>query len=300
MILRPLAARLGTHRLLIVCDGMLQFVPFAALPEPDGSAPLVARHEVVMLPSASALAEIGRRTARRPAATTVAVLADPVYEADDPRIQARPSVVPASEGVPPNPLGLGRLPFSKAEGESILHLVHASQRSGAFGFLATREAALARLRDSRIVHFAAHAVPDTLRPELSSIVLSLYDTAGRARDGLLRLHDVYDNLGLVRADLVVLSACETTIGKDVPGEGVMGLARGFLAAGAGAVIASLYTVQDEPTMELMKALYAELLGAQRLSAPAALRAAQLQMLAHPRFKDPHFWAAFVATGKYDG
>jgi CHAT domain-containing protein len=135
---------------------------------------------------------------------------------------------------------------------------------------------------------------------LSSIILSLYDREGRFQDGRLRLQDIYDSAGVLRADLVVLSACETTVGLNVPGEGLMGLARAFLSAGAGNVIGSLYQVQDEQTMELMKALYAELLGARRSSPAAALRAAQMTLLARPRFKDPYFWGAFVVTGNYGG
>jgi CHAT domain-containing protein len=145
------------------------------------------------------------------------------------------------------------------------------------------------------VHIASHAVPDNARPELSSIVLSLFDAEGRSQDGLLRLHDLYDNVSL-RADLVVLSACETAIGKDVPGEGLMGLARGFLAAGAAAVVGSLYKVQEEPTLEFMKAFYRGLLGPDKLSPAAALRAAQLKLLAEPRFSDPFFWSGFVLMG----
>jgi CHAT domain-containing protein len=295
-LLNPLAGRLGSARWLIVCDGALQGVPFAALQEPGGVEPLVVRHEIVMLPSASALAAIRRYGARRtPPLRTLAVVADPVYEPDDPRISAARVRRTAASGP-----SVGRLPLSKFEGESILEHAPPADRAAAFGFAATREAVIERLRDSRIVHVAAHAIPDEIRPELSSLVLSLYRDDGQARDGLLRLHDLTGEIGRIRADVVVLSACETAIGKDVPGEGFLGLARGFLGAGAHTVISSVYRVEEEQTLELMRIFYGELLGRRGATPSGALRAAQLRLLAQPRFRDPHYWSAFVATGDYRG
>jgi CHAT domain-containing protein len=293
MLLGPVAADLKARRLLIICDGALQFVPFAALPEPGTRSPLVARHEIVMLPSASALAVLRRQIARRsPAPKMIAVLADPVYEPNDPRV-----VRHATAGsIDPGTLSPARLPFSRFEGESILSLVPSAQRFGAFGFAASRDTATSPvLKDYRIVHFAAHAMPDHIHPELSGIVLSLIDATGAPRNGLLRLHDIYD--ASLRADLVVLSACQTAIGKDIPGEGVMGLARGFFAAGAARVVASQYKVDDEATAELMRAFYRAMLGPDRLAPAAALRAAQLKLLAHPRWHDPYWWSAFVIMGE---
>jgi CHAT domain-containing protein len=293
MLLAPVAGDLRTRRLLIVCDGALQFVPFAALPEPGTRGLMVARYEIVMLPSASTLAVVRRQNAgRAPAPKTVAVLADPVYEANDPRVGRRAAAAAAEGSVPPPP----RLPFSHLEGESILAMVPASQRYEAFGFAASRETAMSPiLRDYRIVHLAAHAVPDDLHPELSGIVFSLIDARGAPMNGLLRIHDIYD--ANLQADLVVLSACQTAIGKDVPGEGLMGLARGFLSAGAARVVASQYKVEDEATAELMRAFYEAMLGSERRAPAAALRVAQMKMAAHPRWHDPYWWSAFVITGE---
>jgi CHAT domain-containing protein/tetratricopeptide (TPR) repeat protein len=293
MLLAPVAAELKARRLLIVCDGALQFVPFAALPEPGGRSLLVSRYEIVMLPSASTLAVLRRQVAARsPAAKAVAVVADPVYEPTDPRVVRRPTSSSRDpRGAPPV-----RLPFSRFEGESILRLVPPSQRYEAFGFAASRDTATSPvLRNYRILHFAAHAISDDVHPELSGIVLSLVDRNGATQNGLLRLLDIYH--ASLPADLVVLSACQTAIGKDVPGEGVMGLARGFLAAGAARVVASQYKVDDEATGELMRAFYEEMLGPAHLTPAAALRAAQLKLAAQPRWGDPHWWGAFVITGE---
>jgi CHAT domain-containing protein/predicted negative regulator of RcsB-dependent stress response len=293
MLLAPVAAELKARRLLIVSDGALQFVPFAALPEPGGRSLLVSRYEIVMLPSASTLAVLRRQVKARPRAPkAVAVVADPVYEPTDPRVVVRPTSSSRDpRGAPPM-----RLPFSRFEGESILRLVPPSQRYEAFGFAASRDTATSPvLRNYRILHFAAHAISDNVHPELSGIVLSLIDRNGATQDGLLRLLDIYE--ASLPADLVVLSACQTAIGKDVPGEGVMGLARGFIAAGAARVVASQYKVDDEATGELMRAFYEEMLGPNPLAPAAALRAAQMKLAAQPRWRDPHWWSAFVITGE---
>ena len=301
MLLGSAAKDLAKGRLLIVCEGLLQVVPFAALPEPGLGDPLIVRHEIVMLPSASALAALKQQFGKRPPAPkTVAVLADAVYEADDPRISRSPGEPEDSRA--PNVVDdvdestVGRLAFAKEEGLGILGLVPTpSQRFGAFGFDANLETAMSpELGDYRIVHIAAHAFSDTIRPELSSIILSRYDKRGHRRNGRLRLMDI--NRLTWRAELVVLSACETAAGKDVDGEGLMGLARGFFGAGAAAVIGSLNRVQEVGTLELMKALYEELLGPHKRSPAAALRAAQLRMLADRRFADPVLWSPFIVMG----
>jgi CHAT domain-containing protein len=296
MLLDRVAGRLGTKQLLIVCDGELQQVPFAALPEPRRDSPLLVRHEIVMLPSASALAALRQQVAARPPADkAVVIVADPVYEAEDPRLSAAVGAAGSRRVRSDEVSRFGRLPFSKGEGEAILGRVPAAQRSSAFGFEASRDNVLnGLLRGYRIVHIAAHAVVDEARPELSGVVLSQYRRDGTVQDGRLRLHDIA-NLDL-QASLVVIGACESTTGLDVPGEGLMGLARGFLGAGAGTVIGSLFPIEEDQALEFMKIFYGELLGPRRLSPAAALRAAQLQMLERPRFRHPFFWSAFVVIG----
>jgi CHAT domain-containing protein len=146
-----------------------------------------------------------------------------------------------------------------------------------------------------VIHFATHGFLDSEAPELSGLVLSLLDGQGHPRDGFLRLRDVY-NLDL-SADLVVLSGCRTALGKDVRGEGLLGLTRGFLYAGASRVMASLWPVRDRATPELMRRFYHALLH-DRLPPAAALRAAQLSLRREPRWRDPYSWAPFVVQGDW--
>jgi len=152
--------------------------------------------------------------------------------------------------------------------------------------------ALARYR---VVHFATHGLLDSERPELSGIVLSLVDQKGRPQNGFLRLHEVY-NLSLP-ADLVVLSACQTALGREIKGEGIVGLTRGFMYAGAGRVSASLWKVDDAGTAELMRRFYAHMLK-ENMPAAAALRAAQVEMAGRGLYRSPYFWAAFVIQGDW--
>ena len=147
----------------------------------------------------------------------------------------------------------------------------------------------------RIIHLATHGVLSTEHPELSGIVLSLVDEAGKPQDGFLRLHDVY-NLNLP-AELVVLSACQTAVGKEIKGEGLLGLTRGFMYAGARRVLASLWNVNDSVTAELMKRFYQGLV-AKGLRPAAALRAAQVEMWRLKSSRSPYFWAAFVLQGEW--
>jgi CHAT domain-containing protein len=151
------------------------------------------------------------------------------------------------------------------------------------------------LNQYRIVHFATHGLINSRHPELSGIVLSLVDEQGMPQDGFLRLHDVY-NLKL-SADLVVLSACRTALGKDVKGEGLIGLTRGFMYAGAPRVVASLWDVKDEATAELMKRFYEGMLR-RRMTPAAALRTAQLSMAKEKRWEAPYYWAGFVLQGEW--
>jgi CHAT domain-containing protein len=134
-------------------------------------------------------------------------------------------------------------------------------------------------------------------PGLSGIVLSLVDEKGQPQNGFLRLHDVY-NLKL-GADLVVLSACPTALGKEIKGEGLVGLTRGFMYAGAARVMASSWKVEDEATAELMKRFYQAMLG-QGMRPAAALRAAQVAMLqgTKQRWRSPYYWAGFVLQGEW--
>ncbi len=311
MVLGPVAGRLEGKRLLIVGDGMLEYVPFGVLPAPAAGVnsepqppPLIADHEIVRLPSASVLAVLRQRSAaRRPAPRTVAVVADPVFTADDPRIgEPLPGSATATELAPAAEAwgvdGFKRLPFSRREAKAILELVPAGQSLSALDFDASRETvASGRLAEYRILHFATHAMLHEEQPELSGLMLSLVDRHGRPRDGGLYMHEIY---GLeLPAELVVLSACRTALGEQVRGEGLVGLTRAFMYAGATSVVVSLWEVNDRATAELMRYFYQGML-AEGLSPAAALRRAQRAMLHHPnrQWRRPYYWAGFVLQGPW--
>ncbi len=294
---------LQVGRLAIVAEGALEGVPFAALPDLGQTAeangeppPLLARFELVQLPSVSALSalrdEIGRRL---PVLGGIAVVADPVFSPDDPRVDRG--------GQPARPPGLNplsgtyrRLPATGREADEILSVFPPTQRFVARDFAANRE--LVRgggLRGYRFVHFATHAEVDPDRPELSGLVFSTVNAQGLPHEGHLRLHEIYD-LDLP-AELVVLSACSTGVGREVRGEGLESLARGFLSAGAPRLVVSLWPVEDEGTAVLMGRFYRELV--QERQGPAnALRRAQLALRLDPRFRDPYHWAGFVFLGDW--
>ena len=326
MLLGPVAARLTKRRLLVVADGALHFLPFAALPVPQagGAAPgrpaaapqlLVAGHEVVNLPSASALAVLrGEQAGRGVPAKTIAVFADPVFNAGDERVRGarakgpkgvrRPRAAAAPPGGDRDAAGraemsVRRLPFTRREAEAILSLVPAGERAPFLDFDANRAAATdASLADYRYLHFATHGWLNSDDRRLSAVLLSLVDERGEPRDGLLWAHEVY-NLKLP-AELVVLSGCQTGLGREMRGEGLLGLTRGFMYAGAARVMVSLWDVNDEATSELMSRFYRAMLGPQRLSPAAALREAQASILKDEklsRWHAPYYWAGFVLHGE---
>jgi CHAT domain-containing protein len=193
--------------------------------------------------------------------------------------------------------GFGRLLSTRREAAAISALVPERDRLRALDFEASRTTALKpELGEYRIVHFATHGLLNNIHPELSGIVLSLVDEAGRPQDGFLRLQDIY-NLKLP-AELVVLSACQTGLGKEIKGEGLIGLARGFMYAGAPRIVASLWKVDDRATSELMKRFYQGMLGPERLRPAGALRQAQLSIWKEKQWRAPYYWAAFVLQGEW--
>ena len=307
LLLTPLTGQLGERRLVIVADGALDYVPFAALPDPDVLAgtgraqPLILRHEVVSLPTLSVLATVRRESAgRRTAPGTLAVVADPVFSAADERVRPGGSGAAgaAGPGAASGPADerLLRLPGSRREAEGILALVPRRTTHQAFDFAANRALATSgELGRYRYVHLATHGLVNSLHPELSAIVLSLVDSAGRPQDGFLRAHEIY-NLRLP-ADVVVLSACQTGLGPVVKGEGLIGITRGFLYAGAERVVVSLWSVSDDATAELMVRFYRGMLREGRRPADA-LRAAQVAMWQRDRWQAPHAWAGFVLQGEW--
>jgi CHAT domain-containing protein/Tfp pilus assembly protein PilF len=307
-ILGPAAGELKNKRLLIVSDGVLQFVPFTALPDPTSARPLVMDHEIVTAPSTAVVALLRQETTnRKPAPKTLAVFADPVFSTDDSRVliakrahAAREEKTSGTDAVrSASEVGLGdlrRLRFSRQEADAITRYATHDLKLEAVDFQANRTLATsAELGQYQIVHFATHGLINNTHPELSGVVLSLVDEKGRPQNGFLRLYDLY-NLKL-SADLVVLSACQTALGKEIRGEGLVGLTRGFMYAGAPRVVASLWQIDDRATAEFMKRFYEGMLG-QKLRPAAALRAAQVSMSQDPRWHQPHYWAAFTLQGEW--
>jgi CHAT domain-containing protein len=188
------------------------------------------------------------------------------------------------------------LPFTRREAEAIYSIAPRGTATKALDFEASKNAVIGlQLRDYRIVHFATHGLLNSEHPELSGLVFSLVDRHGRPQDGFVRLYDIY-NLDL-NADLVVLSACQTALGKQIQQEGLVGLTRGFMYAGADRVMASLWSVDDEATAELMKKFYEGVL--QNGQTPAqALRSAQIWMYSQKTWKSPYYWAGFVLQGEW--
>lgn len=322
MLLAPVAALLGKKRLLVVADGALQYIPFAALPMPAGGVGsaavklLIVEHEIVSLPSASTLAVLRREAGgRKNAPKLLAVLADPVFERTDERFKAsagQPATnAPAAEarglslgvakaaqesGIATADLRIRRLRATRREAEEISKLAPPAARREALDFVASRAAVTdPALADYRYVHFATHGFLDSQHPELSGILLSMFDAQGRPQDGFLRAHEVF-NLKL-NADVVVLSACQTGLGKEVKGEGLVGLTRGFMYAGAPRVVVSLWSVNDAATAELMTRFYRGML-VDKLRPAQALQAAQVSMLNDKRFAAPFYWAAFTLQGEW--
>lgn len=317
MVLGPVAQLLQGKRLLIVSDGALQYIPFSALPTPGSTnmEPLVVKHEIVNLPSASVLAELRRQRMGRPKAPRmVAVLADPVFDPNDERIRAAGETLASSFGSSAQQasdltrsaddlgltrngrLYLNRLLYTRNEADAVIAVTPPGKGMAAVDFRASRALATSgALAQYRIVHFATHGILNNKHPELSGLVLSLVNKQGKAQDGFLKLQDIY-NLKLP-VDLVVLSGCETGLGEEIHGEGLIGLTRGFMYAGATRVVASLWNVSDMATASLMADFY-KAMEHDGMRPAAALRTAQIQMWRHKQWNSPYYWAAFQIQGEW--
>ena len=284
------------ERLIIAADGALGYIPFGVLPlsRAGESTPLLQTLEVSNVPSMSAVAAQRQRTEQAPP-KTLAVFADPVFAATDPRLVSGGNATgTASASSLRAGLRLERLPATGAEAAAIAELVAPNSRLVVTGFGANREQVLnAPLSDYRIVHFATHGLVDSRYPGLSALAFSQFDAAGQPQNGLLRLQDVY-RLNL-NADFVVLSGCETALGREIRGEGLIGLVDGFLYAGARNLVVSLWQVPDRATAELMTRFYGYVLR-DALRPAEALRRAQRSIAAEQRWSDPYFWGAFVVLG----
>jgi tetratricopeptide (TPR) repeat protein len=327
-LLGPVAKQLRTKRLLVVPDGILHLVPFGALPAPTSiestgaitrpisktptrRQPAPLANEVVVVPSVSTLALL--RTYRRPVAPkVVAVLADPVFESNDDRVRFKGEqnvsasstqswsrdLSQAMKDVASSATvsGLPRLRATEKEAAEIIAATPAGAGMEATGFKASRALVMSGgLSQYRILHFATHGLLDSERPHLSGIVLSLVDEKGRHQNGYLRLQDIY-TLKLP-SELVVLSACDTGLGKEIKGEGLISLTRGFMHAGAKRVVASLWKVDSDATAGLMKDFYHAMFK-KGLPPAAALKFAQGEVRKNKLWSDPYFWAGFVFQGEW--
>lgn len=310
MLLGPVAEQLGTRRLLVVTEGALQYVQFEALLTPravssESETPpyLIRTNEIVVLPSMSILMIMRAEWSRAASpGRLVAVIADPVFGPEDERVKNRdvsPTVVRAAS-LSTDQAGLrvpARLVYASDEADAIVKAAPWGTTMVAKGFDANCETAMSpRVGEYQIVHFATHGFLDSEHPELSAVVLSGVDQNGVERNGLMSLPDIY-NLNL-SAELTVLSACQTALGKDIKGEGMVGLTHSFMSAGSKSVVASLWKVDDRATAILMSDFYQSMLR-NGMSPVAALRAAKLKMIQDKQWSAPYYWAGFVFQGDYE-
>jgi CHAT domain-containing protein len=261
------------RRVLVLRDGPLHFVPFAALPLGSGAL-LVEKVPVHVAPSATVFAELASRP--RPGATRVAAFADPL---DPPAAGAETALRP--------------LPGTRREAAA-LREVYGDAVTLRLGADATEERVKALGPEVSHLHLACHGLVDPRSPLDSSLALSA-PAPGAAEDGRLQAWEVIEQLRL-HADLVVLSACDTALGEELPGEGVLGLAYAFQLAGARSVLSTQWTVEDASAARLVERFYRGLHGG--LDAAAALRAAQLATRRRPATAHPYYWASFQLDGDW--
>ena len=320
-IVAPAASIVGNKRLLVVADGALNYIPFEALVKTPGGTDyadldyLVKSNEIVYALSASVIAAARREDAKRNASNSILVVADPVFDADDPRAKdvakstpeadetfrglalgsALADVAGDSKGIK---IKLNRLYGTRTEAEQIAQLARSSGKTADLWLDFNASAANVEQREInqyRVLHFATHGLLDAERPQFTGLVLSL--VGNHEGDGFLRAEKIFNlHLG---SPLVMLSACETGLGKEVRGEGVIGLTRAFMYAGAPTVGVSLWSVSDRSTAELMPDFYKRLLGGGGASAATALRAAQQDLIAGKRYSAPFYWAPFVLVGDWN-
>jgi CHAT domain-containing protein len=288
MLLGQVANQLENKRLLIVADGILHYLPFAALPKPGKeTTPLLIDHEIIGLPSASMGAGFQRRrTSPKTFSKEVLILADPIFTRDDDRLQNRNTddiekLYKRLEGTREEATKIAAFSpgknLIKLDGEASRQLVMNTD-----------------LNPYRIVHLATHGILNGQNPARSGMILSTVDSQGELQRSLLSTADVF-NLKL-SSDLVVLSGCTTALGKEIQGEGLIGMTGGLMYSGSQQVAAGLWDVDDDGTALLMTQFYQGMLK-QGLSPAAALRSAQINLLKSQNWKAPYYWSAFTLQGQ---
>jgi CHAT domain-containing protein len=301
LVLQPVAAKLRGSRLVVVADGLLQYIPFQILKSTaSGNDSLISTFDVIGAPSASALAVARQeRINRQPGAKLVVGFGDSVFSFDyvppGPGTTSADSTTSRSEGIS----RLRKLPrlFHAQRELRAIRDVAGDDSEFYTEYAATRYNLMhVDLAQFRILHVVTHGVLDTDEPELSGLVLSMVDENKEPIDGFVSLADIYRLRAPV--DLVVLSACQTAVGRGLRGEGLIGLTRGFMYAGASGVVASLWKVDDKVTAQLMRYFYANMLQG-GMTPAAALRAAQNTIRSQPQWSSPYYWAGFTFHGDYD-
>jgi CHAT domain-containing protein len=325
VVLEPAAAMIGEKRLMVVGDGMLNYIPFEVLLKTSDAgdfsslAYFVKSNEVIYAPSASVVGAIKQQRTKN-TSRAMLIIADPVFNSNDARAQKR-TAAPANDAevrglgiqsaladvsgsAPPAPnaqmegLPLARLNGTRTEADQISKLAKASGgQADVWLDLDANEENLGTRDVSkyRIIHVATHGLLNAERPQFTGVVLSL--VGNKTHDGFVRTDEVF-NLRL-GSPLVMHSACETGLGKEKRGEGVMGLTRAFMYAGAPTVGVSLWSVADKSTADLMTDFYKRLLSTEGTTSSSALRGAQLDMISGKKYSAPFFWAPFVLVGDWN-
>jgi CHAT domain-containing protein/Tfp pilus assembly protein PilF len=327
VVLEPAAGMIGEKRLMVVADGALNYIPFEVLLKTADTGDfstlgyLVKSNEVVYAPSASVVGAIKQQRTKA-TGRSILVIADPVFNSNDARakkttgtpattdaevrglgIQGALTDVAGAAPTAPNAtmegLPLARLNGTRTEAEQISKLAKASGgQADVWLDLDANEENLGTRDVSkyRIIHVATHGLLNAERPQFTGVVLSL--VGNKTHDGFVRTDEVF-NLRL-GSPLVMLSACETGLGKEKRGEGVMGLTRAFMYAGAPTVGVSLWSVADKSTADLMTDFYRRLLSTgEGTTSSSALRDAQLAMISGKKYSAPFYWAPFVLVGDWN-
>ena len=299
-----LADAVNAHmpRMVIVPDGELAMLPFAALPENGCSRtpgdPLVVGHEITLTHSLSVFLSPKPEADRGTFQGEIAIVADPVFDVADPRVAAVMVREPKGRSYPTQAQEttavLPRLLNSGYEASAIQNTVQRATGNNqvfvARGFDANLETMLSpAMQNYRIWHLSTHGVYDETMPEFSGLVFSLVGKDGNPRFGFLKARDIA-RLN-VRAELVVLSACDSAAGENLSGEGVMGLSYSFLRAGAKQVVSTLWSIDDAKSKDLIIAFYKELMH-NGGNASAALRQSQLTLMRQRGSSAPYYWAGF--------
>lgn len=296
MLLVPLERLLDRNRILISADGVLQYLPFAMLSLDGEKAPLGIQHQISYVPSATSVRMLREFTTnRKPPGKMIAMFADPVFDPDDPRIR-RPKGLRHDTILQQAPT-LTRIPFTSREANAITGLVQQGQTLVFTGSDANRAALESgRLKEYKYIHFATHGVVEASNPDASMLALSLFDRNGVPLRGFITPDDI-SQLQL-NAELAVLSGCDTAIGKQVRGEGLLGFGRAFLYAGAKRVLATVWSVEDAAMVDIMRHYYSALI-VHHLSPAAALQDTQRYLWRQPKYRSPYYWAPFILIGETD-